>query len=162
MDSPNPRSTAKIAGHPIHPMTVMFPVVLFVGVLAADIVFLVGGNLFWTTVGVAGLALGLLAAVIAAVFGLIDYLGDHRVRALPAATHHLAANVVVVALEAGNLAMRFNAGPGSVVPGGIALSALAVLVLGYSGWKGASLVYEHGVGVDPRRGARALDRRRDV
>lgn len=148
MENRNPRSTAKVAGHPIHPMTVMFPIVLFVGVLAADILFVVGGNFFWTTAGVAALALGLLGAAIAAVFGLVDYLGDHRVRRLPAATHHLAANIVVVALEAGNLALRFNSGPGAVMPAGIALSALAVLVLGYSGWKGASLVYEHGVGVD--------------
>lgn len=33
----NPRSTASIAGHPIHPMLVAFPIAFFVATLACDI-----------------------------------------------------------------------------------------------------------------------------
>lgn len=154
MDHRNPRSTAKIGGHPIHPMMVMFPVVLFIGAWACDILFALSGDLFWATLGILSLGLGIVTAALAAVFGLVDYFGDARVRALPSASHHMVGNVILVAVQIGNFAWRFIGGPDAVVPVGLALSTLAVLILGYSGWKGATLVYEHGVGVDETKGSR--------
>lgn len=148
MDSATPRSTAKIAGHPIHPMLVMFPVVLLIGVFVFDILFAVTGALYWTTFGLVALALGIVMALIAAVFGLVDYLGDRRIRALPAANRHLIANLAVVVLAIANLLWRYTGGPEWVLDLGIILSAATVLMLGYSGWQGAALVYKHGVGVD--------------
>jgi uncharacterized membrane protein len=35
----NPRSTASIAGHPIHPMLVPFPIAFFVGAFVTDLLF---------------------------------------------------------------------------------------------------------------------------
>ena len=154
MDGGNPRSTAKIAGHPVHAMMVMFPVVLFILVWACDILFWATGDLIWATFGVLALALGLIMAALAAIFGLIDYFGDARVRAIPAANRHLAANLILVTVQIGNFFWRTNGGPDAVVPAGLVISTVAVLVLGYSGWQGAALVYEHGVGVDSRRGDR--------
>lgn len=152
MDNSNPRSTAKIAGHPVHPMTVMFPVVLFIGVLVCDILYVAIGDPFWAALGILALGLGILTAAVAALFGFIDYFGDVRVRALPAASHHMVGNVFVVAIQIGNFILRFNGGPDTVWPLGLGLSTIAFLILGYSGWKGATLVYEHGVGVDERKG----------
>lgn len=154
MDETTPRSTAKIAGHPVHPMTVMFPVVLFIGTFACDVAFALTGDLFWATLGILALAFGLLTAAVAALFGFIDYFGDRRVRALPSASHHMVGNVLLVALQSGNFLLRFTAGPEVIVPTGLILSTIAFLILGYSGWKGATLVYDHGVGVDPARGVR--------
>lgn len=148
MESIDPRSTAKIAGHPIHPMLVMFPVVLLIAVLVFDIVFAATGNLYWTTFGLVALALGIVMALVAAIFGLIDYFGDRRVRALGAANRHLIANLGVVALAIANLLWRYTGGPEWILDLGIVLSAATVLLLGYSGWQGATLVYKHGVGVD--------------
>jgi uncharacterized membrane protein len=153
MHHENPRSTAKIAGHPIHPMTVMFPVVFFIGTWVCDIIFAATGELFWVTLGLLSLGLGLLTALVAAVFGMIDYFGDARVRAIPSANHHFVGNVLLTALQIGNFVFRMSAGADGVVPTGLILSTLAVLLLGYSGWKGATLVYEHGVGVDESKGA---------
>jgi uncharacterized membrane protein len=153
MDQGNPRSTAKVAGHPIHPMTVMFPVVLFIATLVCDILFAWTGELFWATLGLLSLGLGILTAAVAAVFGLIDYFGDRRVRAIPSATHHMVGNVLVTAIQIGNWVWRFSGGPEAIVPTGLILSTIAFLLLGYSGWKGATLVYEHGVGVDGAKGA---------
>ena len=148
MDSDNPRSTAKIAGHPIHPMLVMFPVTFFFGVWACDIAFATTGELFWATLGLLSLAVGLATALLAAIFGLVDYFGDQRVRALKAANHHLIANLLVVGVQIANFAWRMNGGPDYIEPTGLILSTIGVLLLGYSGWQGASLVYKHGVGVD--------------
>ena len=36
----NPRSTAQIAGHPIHPLLIPFPIVSFIGVLVTDVMWL--------------------------------------------------------------------------------------------------------------------------
>lgn len=153
MDHSNPRSTAKIAGHPIHPMMVMFPTVLFVLAWACDLVFWATADLLWATVGVVVLGMGLVAALAAAVFGLVDYFGDARVRSIPSATQHMIGNMVLVAVQIGNFLWRLREGPDIIVPGGLLLSTFAVLLLGFSAWKGAALVYEHGVGVDEARGA---------
>ena len=45
----NPRSTAKIAGHPIHPMLIPFPIVFFVSTFVTDLVFLSTGAPGWAT-----------------------------------------------------------------------------------------------------------------
>lgn len=150
MDQDNPRSTAQVGGHPVHPMIVMFPIVSFIGLWICDLAFWIGGQLFWLSLGVILLVLGLVTAALAAIAGLIDYFGDARIRALRAANLHMIANIVVVLIEAANLALRLPAGPSGIVPAGLLLSTAAVVILGYSGWKGGALVYEHGVGVHPR------------
>lgn len=148
MQIDHPRSTAKIAGHPIHAMLVMFPVTLLIGSWVCDILLAASGELLWATLGLITLGLGIVTALLAAVFGLIDYFGDNRVRALRSANLHLVANLVVVAIAIGNWIGRYSGGPGWIMDLGIILSTVTVILLGYSGWKGATLVYKHGVGVD--------------
>ena len=46
---PNPKSTAAIAGHPIHPMLIPFPIVCFVLTFISDLAFWKTSNDFWTT-----------------------------------------------------------------------------------------------------------------
>ena len=45
----HPHSTAKLGGHPIHPMLIPFPIVCFIGVLVTDIVFLNNHDPGWAT-----------------------------------------------------------------------------------------------------------------
>ncbi len=142
----HPRSTARIATHPIHPMLVPFPIVCFIGAFVADIMFTQTGALGWQTASKWLLAVGLATAALAAVAGLIDYFGDTRIRALGDALKHMLANVTAVVIEAVNLALRLG-NTDFVGSTGIYLSGLVVLILLYSGWKGGELVYRHGVGV---------------
>ena len=142
----HPHSTAKIGDHPIHPMLIPFPIVCFVGTLVTDIVYSRNLNDGWATASHWLLGIGLGMAVLAAVTGLTDYLGDDRLRRLGTALKHLIANVAVVVLEAVNLALRL--GNNEFIPStGIFLSGAAVLLLLYSGWQGGNLVYRHGAGV---------------
>ena len=39
MPTNNPRPTAQIAGHPLHPMLVGFPIAFFVATLVCDLVY---------------------------------------------------------------------------------------------------------------------------
>ena len=145
----HPRSTAKIAGHPIHPMLVPFPIVCFVGAFVADIMYASNHEPGCATASNWLLGVGLVMAALAAVAGLTDYFGDDRVRRLGDALKHMLANVAAVVIEAVNLALRLG-NRDFVDSTGIYLSGVVVLLLLYSGWKGGDLVYRHGVGVHDR------------
>jgi len=147
MDGSNPQSTARIAGHPIHPMLIPFPIAFFVGTLAVDIAYSQTGDPFWATAGRWLLIAGLAMAGLAALAGLTDFLGDRRIRALSAAWHHMIGNVTAVLLEAFNLWQRLGQGDVSVVPTGLIVSAVVTLLLLYNGWRGWEMVYRGRVGV---------------
>jgi uncharacterized membrane protein len=144
--SGNPHSTAKVGGHPIHPMLIPFPIVCFIGVLVTDIVFLNNHDPGWATASRYLLAIGLVMAALAAVAGLTDFMGDDRIRGSGDAVKHMLANVTAVVLEIVNFFVRLNNND-QIGKIGVYLSAIVVLTLVYSGWKGGDLVYRHGIGV---------------
>ena len=43
----NPRSTAQIADHPIHPMLIPFPIAFFVGTFVCDLVYWQTNSAAW-------------------------------------------------------------------------------------------------------------------
>jgi len=144
--SHHPRSTAKIADHPIHPMLIPFPIVCFIGAFVTDVVYTRNYDSGWATASHWLLGIGLVMAALAAVAGLTDYLGDERLRRLGDALKHMLANVTAVVLELVNLLLRLN-NPDFIPSAGVYISAIVVLILLYSGWKGGNLVYRHGAGV---------------
>ena len=145
----HPHSTAKIGTHPIHPMLIPFPIVCFIGVLVTDIVFLNNHDAGWATASRYLLGVGIVMALLAAVAGLTDFMGSDRIRSMGDAVKHMLANVTAVVLEIVNFFVRL--GNDSAIAGiGIILSAVVVLILIYSGWKGGDLVFRHGIGVDDR------------
>ena len=141
----HPRSTAQIAGHPVHPMLVQFPIVCFIAVLVTDIVFVKNHDPGWATASRYLLCVGLVMAALAALAGLTDFLGDKRIQGSDAIKHALA-NVTAVVLEVINLFLRLRSDQ-QIPHAGIILSAVVVLILLYSGWMGGKLVFRHGIGV---------------
>jgi uncharacterized membrane protein len=145
----HPQSTAKIGGHPIHPMLIPFPIVCFIGALVTDIVFLNNHDAGWATASRYLLGIGIVMGLLAAVAGLTDFMGSERIRSMGDAVKHMLANVTAVVLSIVNFFVRL--GNDSAISGiGIILSAVVVLILIYSGWKGGDLVFRHGIGVDDR------------
>jgi uncharacterized membrane protein len=145
---PNPRSTAQIAGHPIHPMLIPFPVVFLVTALATDIAFWITGGAAWATASMWLLGAGVIMALVAAVFGFTDFLGSGQIRELTDAWLHMAGNLIAVVLAAINWYLRYGTEPTTgVFPAGFWLSLVTVLLLLFNGWKGWELVYRHHVGV---------------
>ena len=140
----HPRSTVQIAGHPIHPMLVQFPIVCFTLTFIFDI-FYTRGQTDVAPWGNWVLGIGLVMAALAAVAGLTDFLGDKRIQGSDAVKHMLA-NVTAVVLEVVNFVLRLK-NPDSIASTGVYISGLVVLILIYSGWKGGALVYRHGIGV---------------
>jgi uncharacterized membrane protein len=143
----NPRSTLAINGHPLHPMLVPFPIALFTAALVTDILYwttsdpsLASGS-YWLIVG------GLVMAAVAALAGLVDFLGDERIRRIGDAWWHATANVLVVLIEIFSLYYRHTNGPAASAAFVVSLSAVSVALLVFSGWKGGELVYKHRVSV---------------
>src|SRR3954463_11111256 len=98
MAASNPQSTAQIAGHPLHPMLIPFPVAFLVATFVCDLIFWRTGNAAWSTASLYFLGAALIMAGLAAVAGLTDFLGDQRIRDLSAACHHMLGNVAAVLL----------------------------------------------------------------
>ena len=143
----NPKSTAAIAGHPLHPMLIPFPVACFVLTLVSDLGFWKSGDPFWTTASLWLLGVGLIGAALAAVAGLIDLFGDDRIRDLNDAWLHAGGNIVAVLIQLYNWYSRYAHGSDAVIPTGLILSLIVVLGLLFTGWKGWEMVYRHRVGV---------------
>jgi uncharacterized membrane protein len=142
----HPQSTAKIGGHPIHPMLIPFPIVCFIGAFVTDVVYSRNLDSGWATASHWLLIVGLVMAALAAVAGLTDFFGDKRIQSGDAIKHMLA-NVTAVVLELVNLLLRLG-NPDFIPSAGVYISGVVVLILLYSGWKGGELVFRHGVGVD--------------
>lgn len=143
----NPRSTASIAGHPLHPMLIPFPVAAFVGALVTDIAFVRAGDPFWFDTTQWLLGAGVVMALVAALAGFADFFGERRIRALRTAWLHMLGNLALVVLEAINLSIRAGNDHDTVAPLGLTLSAAGVLLLLFNGWQGWELVYRHRVGI---------------
>jgi uncharacterized membrane protein len=143
----NPRSTAQIAGHPLHPMLIPFPVAFLVSTLVCDLLFWNTGNSAWSTASLYLLGAALVMAALAALAGLTDFMGDRRIRNLSAAWHHMVGNIVVVLLSLWNWYRRYEGGDAAVLPTGLVISLVVVLLLLYTGWRGWEMVYRHRVAV---------------
>src|SRR3546814_1413763 len=85
----NPKSTARIADHPIHPMLIPFPIAFLVGTLVSDLIYWQTTDAFWATASVYLLVAAIIAAALAAVAGFIDFFGDRRIRGLSHAWQHM-------------------------------------------------------------------------
>ena len=146
MHGSNPRSTAQIGGHPIHPMLIPFPITCLVGAFVADLIFLNTGDRGFATASHWLIGFGIGTALLAAAVGLIDYMGDDRIRRLGTALQHMIANVSAVVVSIINFAVRLD-DPADIASLGVYLSGVVVLILLYSGWLGGELVYRHRVAV---------------
>ncbi len=153
MPPDNPRSSASIAGHPIHAMLVPIPLVCFVGTLITDLIYWQSAAMMWANFSAWLLTVGLFVSILVVIAGLIDFFGDRRVRAIPSAWIHGLGNAVALVLAIVNAFVHSRDAYSSVVPDGLILSALVVLILAVTSWLGSGLVYRHGVGVRTGGGA---------
>jgi uncharacterized membrane protein len=128
-------------------MLIPFPIAFFIATFVCDLVYWQTGNVAWPTAAIWLLGAGLVTAVLAAVAGLTDVLGEPRIRALTDAWWHAGGNVIVVLIELYNWYARYEQGAAAIVPKGLVLSLVVVCILLFTGWKGWEMVYRHRVGV---------------
>lgn len=137
-------------GHPIHPVMVTVPIGSWVAAVVFDIIALVNSEdesvfaegAYWL------IGIGIVGAVLAAVFGLMDLLNIPRgTAAFRTALTHMVINLTVVVLFAVDFAIRAGQGYEEASVVGFVISLIALSLLGVSGWLGGKLAYRYGVRV---------------
>ncbi|HJR24292.1 MAG TPA: DUF2231 domain-containing protein [Acidimicrobiales bacterium] len=141
-------------GHPFHPILVTVPIGAWVASLVFDLtsrwsgepeVFVKGS--FWL------IAIGIVGALAAALFGLLDLLTIPRgTPAFRTGLAHMGLNLTVVGLFAASfLLRRDHLDEGDVTVAAFVCSAIALALLVVSGWLGGKLAYRYGVRVADER-----------
>lgn len=139
---------AKLLGHAIHPMLIVFPLGLLATAVAFDIVGLAQNDASWFAISYWMIAAGIIGGLLAAVFGLIDWIGiPSGTRAKTIGLLHGGTNVIVVLLFIGSWFMR-GAATNTPGNGALALSFIAVVLALVGGWLGGELVERLAIGVD--------------
>jgi uncharacterized membrane protein len=141
------QAKARLFGHPIHQMLIVFPLGLLATAFFFDVAFLILHHEELAVVSDWMIFAGVIGGLIAALFGLIDWLGiPRKTRAKRIGLWHGAGNVVVVGLFAGSWFLR-RPNPAEPVLLAIILSAIGVGIALITGWLGGELVGRLGVGV---------------
>jgi uncharacterized membrane protein len=146
-------SKASIAGHPVHPMLVSFPLALWYTSFAADVLFYFLRHASLLLISKFMIAAGVIGAIAAAIPGIIDWLAIKNSDVKRIANWHARLNIIALIIFATSLYLRMRAGAPWVnyslkIP--FVLSLLGVILISVSGWLGGSLSFEHGVGVAPQ------------
>src|SRR5579859_8145822 len=140
---------AKILGHPIHPMLIVFPLGLLATSLAFDVAYLIQGDAMFGVVSFWMISAGIIGGLLAAIFGVIDWWGiPKNVRAYWIGLWHGIGNACVVGLFAISWFLRSNAPGYTPDTGAITLSCFAVGTALVTGWLGGELVDRLAIGVD--------------
>lgn len=140
-------SNAAIAGHPIHPVLIPYPVAFLTAPVVTDVLWWVTGSELWPPFSLWLTAAGVVSGLVAAIAGLIDFTTIPRVREHGTGWFHSAA--AVLALGAGGIswALRVGDEAEAIVPWGLTLAAVTAVLVGVAGWYGGELSYRHGIGV---------------
>ncbi|HEV7252692.1 MAG TPA: DUF2231 domain-containing protein [Mesorhizobium sp.] len=133
-------------GHPLHAMTVAFPVALTFCNFGADALYWLSGDVFWARAAVWAAGTAFLLGLAAAATGTAELLlvPGIRIRA-PAWTHAVIA-VLLLSLLGANWGYRLGGYEAAVLPYGILLSGFSVLVVAATGWHGGKLVFDYRLG----------------
>jgi uncharacterized membrane protein len=135
-------------GHPVHPMLIVFPLGLLPSAVACDIIYLVRNNPNWGHISYWLVAAGVLSGVVAAFFGIADWVAlPDGTRAKRLGGWHARVNITMIVLFAISWWLR-RASPDHPSPLAITLGIVALLFGLIGGWIGGEMVYRLSVGVD--------------
>jgi uncharacterized membrane protein len=143
-------SRAKLLGHAIHPMLIVFPLGLLSTALIFDILYYPTDNDALGTAAFFMIAAGIIGGLAAAAFGLWDWLQiPEGTRAKQIGLVHGGGNVAVVLLFLISWLLRLRTENHAANPFGFVLEIIAVGTALVAAWLGGELVQQLGVGVNP-------------
>ena len=141
-------SRAKIFGHAIHPILIVFPLGLLATGVVFDVIYFVSGNPVMELVAFWLLVAGIIGGLLAAPFGWVDWFAiPKNTRAKSVGLVHGLGNTVVLLLFAVSLWFRWDlpTRPATLAyVFSFAGAGLAVI----TGWLGGELVGRLGMAVD--------------
>ncbi|MEO5675085.1 MAG: DUF2231 domain-containing protein [Chitinophagales bacterium] len=145
-------SKAKIAGHPIHPMLVAYPIAFYTATFVCFIVYGANDDPFWFRVAYTANIAGVVMAALAALPGFIDWATGipNGTKAKKTGLIHMGFNVFSLAVFAINAFIQQGKWNDQQPDSSAAvwltgLGMLCTIAAGFYGW---TLVQKHHVGVD--------------
>lgn len=126
------------AGHPILRILVSFPIACFCGALVTDITYAMTAKMMWADFSAWLLAGGIILGVLAAIAGLVSLVTHRRELAARQVLPLVIGSLVVLVLAFFDNLVHSRDAWTSVVPAGLALSAVTVIVMLVTAWFGPS------------------------
>jgi len=140
-------SRIALAGHPVHAMLVTFPIALIVATLGADIFWWLLGDPFFARVGLWTSGWGFVMGVLAGIAGTAELLAGPGIRRRAESWTHAVAAMMLLATIGANWGYRLVDPQAAILPWGMILSLGGLVFVGFAGWHGGKLVFEHQIGV---------------
>jgi uncharacterized membrane protein len=132
-------SKVKFLGHPVHPILIVFPLGLLIMALIFDVIYLATSNAAFATAAYWDIAAGIIGGLLAAVFGLIDWLNiPSGTRAKAVGMWHGLGNVVVVALFALSWWLRYSSATHTPSTTAFILALIGIGIGAVTGWSTGS------------------------
>lgn len=139
-------SAVAVAGHPLHAMSVHFPIALAIGTLGLDLFYWWTGDPFFVRAGLWSSGFAFATGVGAGLVGTAELLLVPGIRGRVASWAHGVAAMTLIAVMGLNWGLRLTY-PDSVLPHGLFVSVLATALTGLAGWHGGKLIFHHGIGL---------------
>lgn len=139
-------SAVAVAGHPLHAMSVHFPIAFVAATLGCDLFYWWSADPFWLRAGLWAAGLAFLAGMGAGLIGTAELLLVTGIRIRVASWTHAVAAVMLISITGLNWGLRL-ADEAAALPHGLLLSLLASVFTGLAGWHGGKLVFDHGIGL---------------
>jgi uncharacterized membrane protein len=140
-------SRVAVWGHPLHAMTVAFPVALTFCAFGADILYWWSGQERWAWAALWATGTAFLFGLLAGASGTMELLMVPGIRIRAAAWTHFVIAVMLLSLLGLNWGWRLTGYESAILPWGILMSGFAVIVVAATGWHGGKLVFDYGLGV---------------
>jgi uncharacterized membrane protein len=145
-DFEDTESKVGIWGHPLHAMSVAFPVALTFCAFGADALYWLSGDPVWAWAALWAAGTAFLFGLAAGATGTLELLMVPGIRMRAAAWTHFVIAVLLLSLLGANWGWRLSGYEAAVLPYGILLSGFNVLVVMVTGWHGGKLVFDYRLG----------------
>ena len=140
------QSRVAVWGHPLHAMSVAFPVALTFCAFGADLFYWWSGEERWAWAALWASGTAFLFGLLAGATGTTELLMVPGIRIRAAAWTHFVIAVMLLAILGLNWGWRMTGFQDAVLPWGILMSGFAVIVVSATGWHGGKLVFDYQLG----------------
>lgn len=145
MNSDTSEPMARSGGHPVLRILASFPIACFTCALVTDIAYVRTTNMMWADFSAWLLATGMAGGVVAGTVGFVSLVAGRVGRTRQSVLPLVVGSLLVLAIALLNNLVHSRDAWTSVMPVGLALSAVTVLVMLATAWLASSAGRRRGV-----------------
>ena len=141
MDTAEPVRAELIIRPPLQPTLMFVPITCFVGTLLTDLAYYATAEMMWADFSAWLVTAGVILGWLAGIAGLVDLAGRRYSMAPVPGWAYAIGILIVMVVATFNMLIHTRDAWTSVVPWGLALSAITVVLLFFTTWIGWSALY---------------------